>query len=274
MAFASLAQRFAVKTADTAGGAVTYRECAGTRPLVLLHGIGSASGSWLRQLAALDGARRVLAWDAPGYGGSAPLAQAEPTAHDYASRLWQWLDALQVEGPVTLVGHSLGALMAAAAAVQQAARVRRLLLLAPAQGYGRADAPLREAKRRDRLAHLQALGPAGLADKRGAAMLSPAAPAELVAYVKSIMAQVHPGGYAQATHMLAEGDLERLLARVACPVIIAGGLADTITPAEAGRALAKRLGLRWMSLGEAGHACALEAADAVVRLIVEEDKES
>jgi pimeloyl-ACP methyl ester carboxylesterase len=63
-------------------------------------------------------AARVLAWDAPGYGNSAPLApMAMPGAADYAERLWAWLDALgpQAAAPLVLVGHSLGALMACAA---------------------------------------------------------------------------------------------------------------------------------------------------------------
>ena len=72
-----------------AGEAVTH---------VLLHGIGSASGSWLAQLqqtrAAQGLAAHVLAWDAPGYANSTALPMDTPVAADYALRLWQWLDAL------------------------------------------------------------------------------------------------------------------------------------------------------------------------------------
>ncbi|MCB2029760.1 MAG: alpha/beta fold hydrolase, partial [Rhodoferax sp.] len=155
---------------------------------VLLHGIGSASGSWLAQLqqvAGGTGARsHVLAWDAPGYGASSALAMASPRAADYATRLWAWLDALAVTQAVTLVGHSLGALMAAAAAVQAPSRVARLILLAPAQGYAHASAELREKKLSDRLANLAALGPAGIARKRAGAMLSAEADASQRAFVE------------------------------------------------------------------------------------------
>ncbi|MBA2964964.1 MULTISPECIES: alpha/beta fold hydrolase [Ramlibacter] len=265
----SLSPRFPSHGCATAGGTIGYREATGERPLVLLHGIGSGAPSWLRQLDQLGGRFRVLAWDAPGYGESQPLPAAQPTAHDYAARLWQWMDALGEQRPLVLVGHSLGALMAAAAAAAQPQRVQRLLLLSPAQGYGRADAAVREAKLRDRLHNLQTYGPAGMAQRRAPAMLSPAATPEQIAEVGATMARVHPAGYTQATHMLANADLAGLLEQVRCPVTVGCGDADGITPPAGCRALAERLHLPYVSLGPVGHACAVEAPGAVSRLIEE-----
>ena len=45
-------------------------EQSGAGTVVLLHGIGSNSGSWAAQLAHGLGAGRVLAWNALGYGSS------------------------------------------------------------------------------------------------------------------------------------------------------------------------------------------------------------
>lgn len=271
----ALSLRFAPQTAETALGRIGYRRAspgvgAGPReaePLVLLHGIGSGSGSWVRQLEAFGPTREVLAWDAPGYGQSAPLPQARPQAGDYGQRLWAWLDAVGVSQPITLVGHSLGALMAAAAAGQQPARVRRLLLLSPAQGYGQATPEVREGKRSDRLHTLQTLGPAGMAHKRGAAMLSASASPEQVAYVQATMAQVIPSGYTQATHLLADSDLAGLLAAVKAPWQVASGAADTITPPAGCEALARGAGASYVSLGPVGHVCALEAPEQVNALL-------
>ena len=126
---------------DTPRGQVQYRDSGAPGPVthVLLHGIGSASASWAFQLAAARVAGvRALAWDAPGYGLSTPIGTEHPQAADYAARLWSWLDAMGVGGAVTLVGHSLGALMVASAAAQQPQRVRQLVLLSPALGYGTA----------------------------------------------------------------------------------------------------------------------------------------
>jgi pimeloyl-ACP methyl ester carboxylesterase len=270
MTLAEQLAAFPPKTAGVAGGHVEYRH-AGAMPalapaLVLLHGIGSASASWLAQLQRLADGRCVLAWNAPGYGTSSPLAQETPAAADYGKRVWEWLDALGI-GEITLVGHSLGALMAAAACVLQPARVRRLVLLAPALGYADAEPAVREAKMRDRLANLQNLGPAGMAEKRGAAMLSPSASADQVAYIKSVMAQVDPHGYAQATRMLAGGSLARDLALISCPVTVACGSMDAITPPGGCQRAAAAARTALIDLGPVGHACALEAADAVNQLL-------
>ena len=130
MDWTSLSERFAPQTVDTALGRTAWRRAGQGGPvLVLLHGIGSASGSWVAQLDALSATHTVLAWDAPGYGQSEPLPDSQPTAHAYAQRLWAWLDALGLHESLTLVGHSLGALMATAAAGEQSARVRSQVLL-------------------------------------------------------------------------------------------------------------------------------------------------
>ncbi|MBL8338194.1 MAG: alpha/beta hydrolase [Rhodoferax sp.] len=276
MAFASELAQFPLATVDTAAGRVAWRAAAapgydGPVTQVLLHGIGSASASWLQQLrqvaAGTVPASRVLAWDAPGYGDSTPLPAAVPTARDYAQRLWAWLDALGATHPLVLVGHSLGALMAAAAVALQPQRVQRLVLLAPAQGHARLDAAERQKKLDDRLATLARLGPAGMAERRAAAMLSPQARPEQVAFVAQVMAAIDPAGYTQAAHMLSQGDIDADLAGLRCPVHVAGGSADTVTPAAGCQALARRIGAGWTDLGPVGHSCPLEAAAAVNRLI-------
>lgn len=261
---------YPLAAAATPLGQVQYRDSGATAPVthVLLHGIGSASASWAYQLAgARQAGVRALAWDAPGYGLSTPVVPEHPRAQDYATRLWAWLDTLGVAGPVTLVGHSLGALMVASAAVLRPGQVTRLVLLSPAQGYGTATEDERSQKLGDRLAALNKLGPEGMARARGAAMLSPQASAELVQAVQDTMAQVDPSGYAQAARMLSTGQLLTDLTRVACPVTVACGNADTITPPAGCRRVAQHLGLPLVDLGSAGHACPLEAAAAVNRLL-------
>jgi pimeloyl-ACP methyl ester carboxylesterase len=263
-------QEFPIERAQTSLGRVAYRR-SGTEsafsPLVLLHGIGSASASWLAQLAGLRMDALVLAWDAPGYGGSAALAPAQPLAADYAARVWAWLDALHIGGPVTLVGHSLGALMAASAARLAPHRVSSLVLLAPAQGYARAQPSLRQAKVTDRLALLDKLGPIGMAESRSSAMLSPAAAPEMIEFIKQVMAGIDPAGYTQAAHMLSSGNLLADLLALQSPVQVASGSADTITPPAGCRKLAQDAGASYLSLGPVGHACPLEAADRVNALL-------
>ena len=307
-------QQFPLHRVATPLGHIAYRQsgAAAQATHVLLHGIGSSSANWLAQLeaAALNPAFCLLAWDAPGYGSSDALPMDAPAAADYAQRLWAWLAAMDaitaqrankgvtrdaagasVAAGVTLVGHSLGCLMAASAALQSPQRVKRLILLSPAQGYARAQAAERDKKLQDRLDSLARLGPAGLAQARGAAMLSPSASADQIAFVQQAMVQINPAGYAQAARMLAGGDLlselsllnthhldthhldKRLLdsriaaAQSACPVSVASGSADTITPPASCERVAVHINAPYTSLGAVGHACAVEAPDQVTRLI-------
>ena len=120
--------KIAQKTADTNDGAVTYRELGSGAPLVLLHGIGSGSESWRAQLLDFGKLYHVIAWDAPGYGGSTPVAPSTPSAADYARRLETFLDALGV-ATCHLVGHSLGAIMACRFARDKSERVKSLITL-------------------------------------------------------------------------------------------------------------------------------------------------
>lgn len=252
-------------------GRVSYRQAGqGDQVHVLLHGIGSASGSWQAQLDAVQGRSdlRLLAWDAPGYGLSDPVADAN--ADTYARHLWAWLEALQVDGSVVLVGHSLGAIMAARAAMQHSSRVRRLLLLSPARGYGQAPEAERERVVGARLGQLAQLGPEGLARSRAAAMLSAQAKPEWVEQVRRNMAAIHPAGYTQAVHLLAHASLlpDVLgLRDLGLPIEVASGQADAITPPQACDEVAAAAGVPRTALGPVGHACAIEAARAVMDLI-------
>jgi pimeloyl-ACP methyl ester carboxylesterase len=275
-------QNFPLQRLATSRGQVAFRQAGEVSRAVthvLLHGIGSGSASWVDQLSRVAGQTasglRVLAWDAPGYGDSDALPMPAPVAADYAHTLWAWLDAEAALNrphgatlpPITLVGHSLGCLMAASAALQQSQRVSRLILLSPALGYARATSVDRNRKLNDRLGNLARLGPAGLAEARAVAMLSPKANAAQIAFVQQTMAQIKPHGYAQAAHMLSTGDLFADATHVKCSIVVASGGADTITPTAACAAFAAGVPAPYTLFGGAGHVCAIEAADAVSRFI-------
>src|SRR3954470_4656686 len=91
---------------------ICYREAGAGPALVLLHGIGSSSASWVFQLESLAG-YRLIAWDGPGYGASTLLPVPQPGPEDYARALHGFLERLLLKD-VVLVGNSLGCLMAAA----------------------------------------------------------------------------------------------------------------------------------------------------------------
>ena len=226
-------------------------------PLVLLHGIGSCASSWRAQLANLSAERRVLAWDAPGYGESAPLAVSEPKAADYGAAAAAWLAAAGVHGAV-VVGHSLGALMAAALAARPETDLAALVLASPAQGYASASVEVRAAKVNERLVALRTLGPERMAAERAARLCAPGAPNAAVAEVRNNMARVREPGYAQAAWMLSNDAIAPYLAAARAPVAVLCGALDIVTPPQPAEKLAEQIGAPFTLLPGVGHACYIE----------------
>ena len=251
-------------------GGVRFSYCAAGAgpPLVLLHGIGSNARSWTQQLADLGSLRRVVAWDAPGYGDSTPVAPPRPTAADYAERLARFLDGLGLDR-IALLGHSLGALVAGAFAAARPHRVDRLLLANPALGHRtNPEAPL-PPPAQARLDDLAALGPAGLAARRAPRLLSRAATPAQVGQVRATMAEIDPDGYRQAVAMLAQGDLGADAGAIAVPTLVLSGGEDSVTPPAGSRALAAAMpNARYREFPGAGHLSYVErpaAFNAAVR---------
>jgi len=105
----------------------------GQPPLLLLHGGGvdSALLSYGDALEPLGVRGEVIAPDLPGYGGTTRPAPDDPcTIEWYVESVLRLVDALELP-EVDLGGLSLGGGIALGAALDQPARVRRLLLFAP-----------------------------------------------------------------------------------------------------------------------------------------------
>jgi pimeloyl-ACP methyl ester carboxylesterase len=131
---ASLADAFAVRPRVGAGVALRTVESRrapveGQPTVVLLHGRGHAATIWARWLRALEARGRVVAIDLPGFGHSGAGkvgAGAEPGLDFFVAPV----EAIaRTEGPIVLVGHSLGALVALEIALRGRCDVRGLVLI-------------------------------------------------------------------------------------------------------------------------------------------------
>lgn len=99
--------------------------------VVLVHGLGHwTQAAWDFVGAALEPTHRIVAFDLPGFGASAKPDRAYPL-HFFASALQAVVADFSLER-FTLVGHSLGGLIAALYASAQPARVGLLALVDPA----------------------------------------------------------------------------------------------------------------------------------------------
>lgn len=257
-AIAARIARFPLRTVSNCGRSIAYREAGSGPAVVLLHGIGNQSGSWVQQLETLADHHRLIAWDAPGYGGSDDLPAPAPSAADYAGSLAALLDALRIER-ATLVASSLGCVTAAAFAARHPERVERLVLLNAAGGHGALPAAEREEKLAARLAMLERLGPSGMAANPSPGMLSAHASPTARALAAWSTARLRPAGYAQAARMLSTGHIAQDAARYPGPVRVIGASADTITPPAACRAIAAAFAHgQYVELPGVGHLAYIE----------------
>src|SRR5260221_9585378 len=70
-------------------GQVEYRAAGDeSNPAVLmLHGLGSSSAGYRAQFAGLSRDLHVIAWNAPGFGGSSAISGHDASIDDYADAL-------------------------------------------------------------------------------------------------------------------------------------------------------------------------------------------
>jgi len=102
----------------------------GDTTLLFIHGLGSYSQAWKRQLTELSKRYRCIAIDLPGYGKSA-LQTEKISMFYYAEVVHALLKELNAKNPI-LVGHSMGAQVAVHTSALYPGDYLGLVLLAPA----------------------------------------------------------------------------------------------------------------------------------------------
>jgi pimeloyl-ACP methyl ester carboxylesterase len=112
-------------------------------PIVLLHCFGCSSQWWNPVLSALNGRHRVVRIDLIGHGGSEkPQSGYEIEAQGAA--VAEALNSLGVQG-ATVVGHSLGGMVATSLAEQASELVDRLVLIGVPSEAGESSLPFTES---------------------------------------------------------------------------------------------------------------------------------
>jgi pimeloyl-ACP methyl ester carboxylesterase len=129
-----LPEQFATEQVSIHGHRLCYRRGGEGPVLLLLHGIGDSSRTWIPAMRLLQRSYTVLAPDLPGHGSSSnPLGDYSLGSH--ASSMRDLLHLLSIER-VTVVGQSFGGGVAMQFAYQFPSQCERLVLV-DAGGLGR-----------------------------------------------------------------------------------------------------------------------------------------
>jgi len=247
--------------------------------VVLAHGWTLTHASWLPVVEQLRAEHdvRVVAYDQPGHGGSAPEDRA-PTVHALGEVLDRVLTAVVPTGPVVLAGHSMGGMTVMAWAADHperlAERVRGVVLVATAAHIGtdRRPVPLERALMRAS-SRAPRVAPGRLLSPRAQTRLlyGPGTRPEAAAPgIRLVQATALPtmGRYFQALQAHDERAALAHLSQV--PVRVLVGSHDRLTPVRLAWDLAHGIrGARLTVLPGLGHMLTYEAPGAVVSAIGE-----
>lgn len=215
---------------------------------------------------------RTVAVDLPGqYESTGPAERSAYTVDALAQTVLDVAGQLAVDGPIDLLGHSFGGLVARAAVLARPDRWASLTLLDSGPGgiAGRRRAEL------DRLEPLLATG--GMAAVYAAtehmALADPdqvALPADLKEFLRRRFFATSPASLSgMADALRTEPDLVDALRATGVPVLVCCGAADDAWPTAVQMDMALRLGAEHVVIPDAMHSPAIQDPGSTLRVLVE-----
>jgi 3-oxoadipate enol-lactonase len=233
----------------------------GMPPLVFLHGIGGAARAWRGQLDFFEDRYRTIAWDMPGYGGSAPLRAVSIAA--LADALEDFLLRIGATKPI-LVGHSIGGMVVQQLLVKNPRIARAVVLAQTSPAFGKPDGDWQKSFIGARLGPLD----------RGEtlASLAPSLVKELVGddpdssgmeLARDCMASVPEATYRATMLALMGFDLRGALKAIGIPTLVLSGSKDNNAPAPMMAKMATYIpSSKYVELEGVGHLANLERPGA------------
>lgn len=265
---AELRDVFFVSTRPAAGAELRFLEGGEGVPLVLLHGRSHCASMWFPVLKALSRTHRVIAIDLPGFGASTAPDRRTPDGEQALRFFVEPIEALigsVVEGAteVTLIGHSLGGLVALELALRGRLKVARLVLV-DSMGLG----PQMNAAAR----LFFNLGPERVARTAGRKFFGVIAATQPTPVGRRVAALEYELLTARGGRSRASAAFTRLapltgavfnrrdrLFRLTVPTLIMWGENDSVFPPSVGRAAAKLMPKAEVEVFPLGHSPHLES---------------
>jgi 3-oxoadipate enol-lactonase/4-carboxymuconolactone decarboxylase len=229
---------------------------ASAPPLLLGPSLGTSYALWAKVAPELSVTHRVVRWDLPGHGGSAPgLVAPGATVGDLADLVLALADSLGVER-FAYAGVSLGGAVGLHLAVHHPQRVSSLAVICSSAHFDGAG-PWEERAERVR--------------REGLEWLVESAPARWFTPGFTVPGLVRdqeaadPGAYAACCDALAAFDLRERLADISVPTLLIAGREDRATPPPHLREIADAVpGSTLVELPGAAHLAPAECPGAVL----------
>jgi pimeloyl-ACP methyl ester carboxylesterase len=253
---------------DVGGLTISYQRTGAGPAVVLLHGALSDSRDWHRQLDSFGADFTVVAWDAPGCGGSDDVP---PTygLNDYVDTLARFIDVLSLGRP-HVVGLSLGAITAIALHGRRPGVARSLVLASAYAGWA-GSLPPAEVERRVQGALRDLERPIEEVAREFVATLLPAsAPAPLIQDQLAMIHDARPATTKSMLTMIAPLDLRPVLPKIGVPTLLLYGDADIRAPIAVAGAIHEQIpGSTLIMLAGVGHCGHVQAPERWNRVVLE-----
>ncbi|MGK9234745.1 3-oxoadipate enol-lactonase [Inquilinus limosus] len=247
-----------------ANGIVLHVEDRGPRngpALVLINSVGTDFRIWDAVVPHFP-EHRILRYDKRGHGLSG--SEGGDSIDIHAADLADLLDARGI-GRATVVGLSIGGMIALGLTRLRPDLIERLVLCDTAHRIGTAEAW------QARIEAVRAGGVAGIAEATMERWFSAefrARQPDLVAVARTMLSRTPADGYIAACAALRDGDLTATAQAVAVPTLCLCGTEDPATPSALVRSLAALIpDARYEDIPGAGHIPCIEAPEVLAGLI-------
>lgn len=231
-------------------------------PVVFINSLGSDLRIWDAQALGLAPRFQVVRYDKRGHG----LSEAPPapyTLADHTHDLKALLDHLAL-GPVSLVGISVGGMIALDFARTYPQHTRALVLMDTGARIGSTES-WNERIRAIREASLAEVA-TGVIGRWFTPAFFQEKPAEAQGYYH-MLSRTPAEGYIGTCAALRDADLRGRLGAVRVPALVLCGAQDPSTPPSLAEALAQELGAPLQLIEEAAHLPCLEQPQATLQAI-------
>lgn len=246
---------------DVDGLRITFEQAGQGSPLVLLHGGFADRRAWRRQLEGLSDEYTLIAWDAPGCGGSSDPPDGYRLA-DYADHLAGFIDRLGLDRPHVL-GLSFGGGLALEFYRRHADIPRTLILASAYAGWAGSLPPDEVEARLERALHDAQRSPHEWVEDYLPTFFTDAVAPQVVEETTAMMLDTRPGGLVPMVRSFAEADLRDVLPSITVPTLLLYGGSDVRSPLPVAEDLHARIPhSRLVVLPGVGHDTNLEAPEA------------
>jgi pimeloyl-ACP methyl ester carboxylesterase len=236
--------------------------------VVLLHGLGADSSSWILQFEPLAGAGfRPIAPDITGFGAS-PYDGTGWSVHEAAKRIADLLAQLNAL-PANLVGLSMGGVIAQQMALDYPRLARRLVLVSTFS-YLRPDTLRGWLYFARRAILLLTRGVPAQARMVASDLFPDPAQEPIREMLIEQICRSDPRVYRTAMRALGRYNSSRRLHEIQVPTLVVTGRRDTtVSPRNQERLVRLIPGAEQVIIAEAGHAVTVDQADAFNRTLLD-----